>query len=357
MMNYSFYGDSVYSYRTDRFVTWGGSHIDVPNTTSGLAAAVSTLPLPGKPLGRLSADELTAVVEKGLHAYARENRELDVVLFREVLEHVARLDRVLATPGGLGGSLLLAGRSGVGRRLALTLVAHMHQMQLLTPKMGRAYGLKQFRNDLKAAMQLAGVELQQTVLLLEDHQLRLDAHFVEHVNDLLSSGEVVGLYSQEELEPLLNALREQAAEVGWRAPLAGFFAQRVRANLHVALVMDVGAAEFGAQCESNPALYKQCAVQWLEGWSRDSLLQIPRLLLLPRNASASPSKHHRKDKEKEKEKQLQQQKEKDPKSINLQVLVASQLPIEQLCKGAPSACTTSTINCFQVFMHEYVCIV
>ena len=154
---------------------------------SGLAAAVSTLPLQGKPLGRLGADELTAVIEKGLHAYARENRELDVVLFREVLEHVARLDRVLATPGGLGGSLLLAGRSGVGRRLALTLLTHMHQMQLHTPKMGRAYGLKQFRADLKAAMQLAGVELQQTVLLLEDHQL-LDAHFLEHVNDLLSSG-------------------------------------------------------------------------------------------------------------------------------------------------------------------------
>ena len=148
---------------------------------SGLAAAISTVPLQGKPLGKLSADELTAVVEKGLHAYARENRELDVVLFREVLEHVARFDRVLAMPGGLGGSLLLAGCSGVGRRLALTLLAHMHQMQLHTPKMGRAYGLKQFRADLKAAMQLAGIELQQTVYIFILHIVDISIYHFENI--------------------------------------------------------------------------------------------------------------------------------------------------------------------------------
>ena len=59
---------------------------------------------------------------------------------------MARVDRVLTTPGG---SLLLAGRSGVGRRTAVTLVAHMHQMTLFSPKISRGYGLKHFKNDLK----------------------------------------------------------------------------------------------------------------------------------------------------------------------------------------------------------------
>ena len=56
------------------------------------------------------------------------------------------MDRVLTMPGG---SLLLAGRSGVGRRTAVTLVSHMQQMELHTPKISRGYGLKQFKNDLK----------------------------------------------------------------------------------------------------------------------------------------------------------------------------------------------------------------
>lgn len=76
----------------------------------------------------------------------REQSDLDVVVFQEVLEHMARVDRVLTMPGG---SLLLAGRSGVGRRTAVLVTAHMHQMTLFTPKVSRNYGVKHFRNDLK----------------------------------------------------------------------------------------------------------------------------------------------------------------------------------------------------------------
>ena len=44
----------------------------------------------------------------------------------------------------------MAGRSGVGRRTAVALVAHMHNMQVFTPKVSRGYGLKQFKTDLKS---------------------------------------------------------------------------------------------------------------------------------------------------------------------------------------------------------------
>ena len=80
----------------------------------------------------------------------RENRDLDILIFREVLENMARVDRVLTMPGG---SLLMAGRSGVGRRTAVSLISHMHQMAVHSPKIGRGYGLKQFKNDLKAVSQ------------------------------------------------------------------------------------------------------------------------------------------------------------------------------------------------------------
>jgi len=76
----------------------------------------------------------------------RENRDLGVIVFKEVLDNIARVERVLTMPGG---SLLLAGRSGVGRRTAVLLVAHMHHMELITPKITRGYGIKQFKNDLK----------------------------------------------------------------------------------------------------------------------------------------------------------------------------------------------------------------
>lgn len=86
----------------------------------------------------------------------RENHELDIVLFHEVLDHIARFDRVLTSPGG---SLLLSGRSGVGRRTALLLTAHMHQIEIVTPHISRNYGLKQFKNDLKAVSTLLQMQL------------------------------------------------------------------------------------------------------------------------------------------------------------------------------------------------------
>ena len=69
-----------------------------------------------------------------------------MIVFKEVLDNIARVERMLTMPGG---SLLLAGRSGVGRRTAVLLVAHMHQMELITPKINRSYGIKQFKTDLK----------------------------------------------------------------------------------------------------------------------------------------------------------------------------------------------------------------
>ena len=76
----------------------------------------------------------------------REQSELDILLFNEVLDHISRVDRVLTQPGG---SLLMGGRSGAGRRTAVSLVAFMHQITLYTPNVSRNFGVKQFKNDLK----------------------------------------------------------------------------------------------------------------------------------------------------------------------------------------------------------------
>ena len=73
-------------------------------------------------------------------------------------------------------------------------------------------------------MQQAGIEGEQVVLLLEDHHF-IDPVFLELINSLLSAGEVPGLYSPEELEPLLGPLRDLMSEAGFRGTLINFFAQ------------------------------------------------------------------------------------------------------------------------------------
>ena len=101
----------------------------------------------GRILSRLSTKELLPHVERAVGRYRAEFRDTDVFLFREILDTIVRCDRVLTAPGG---SLLMAGRSGVGRRTAIGIIATMNNMKLFSPKVSRAYGLKQFKIDLKS---------------------------------------------------------------------------------------------------------------------------------------------------------------------------------------------------------------
>ena len=144
--------------------------------------------------------------------------------------------------------------------------------------MGKNYGLKQFKLELKAAMQTAGVEGEQVFLLIEDHNL-IDVQFLDLINSLLSSGEVPGLYTPEELEPIITPLREMANNDGYSGDLYSYYAQSVLKNLHIILIMDCKRNTFSINCDSNPAIYKKCSVQWNETWSPDTLSKMPILML------------------------------------------------------------------------------
>jgi len=45
-------------------------------------------------------------------------------------------------------------------------------------------------------------------------------------------------------------------------------------NLHIVLVMDCSNTNFTLNCESNPAFFKRCAVQWMDCWSRVSMYKV-----------------------------------------------------------------------------------
>ncbi|CAF3644553.1 unnamed protein product [Adineta steineri] len=245
-----------------------------------------TLPPAGRILSRLSIKDLKPNVERGIGRYRAEYRDIDVFLFREILDAIVRCDRVLTTPGG---SLLLAGRSGIGRHTAIGIVASMNNMKLFSPKVSRTYGIKQFKNDLKTILQSAGVEGDQCILLIEDYQF-IESTFVELINSLLSAGEIPGLYTSDELESILSPLREESSQEGFRGTMVQYFAQRVKTNLHIVLIMDFTRPTFTIACQSNPGFFKECAVQWMEGWSERSMLKIPSMLF-----SKDPSEENIKD--------------------------------------------------------------
>ena len=228
----------------------------------------------GGRLARMSETDFKKMVHQGVNFYEREERDLSMLLFSETLEHISRIDRVLSS---FGGHLLLVGRSGVGRRNATVVASYMLGYEQITPLISRDYGYKQFAIDVKSAAQIAGINGEHVVLLLEDFQI-VSESLLEVVNSLISSGEVPGLYTHEELEPMLSPLRElMLEEGGFRTPY-DYFVSRVKKYLHVVLIMDPGHPQFLYRCESNPALYSQCSVMWIGEWRPATLREIPRLV-------------------------------------------------------------------------------
>lgn len=75
-------------------------------------------------------------------------------------------------------------------------------------------------------LQQAGIEGQQMIILLEDHQL-LDPSFLEMINSLLSAGEIPGLYNPEELDPLLAPIREDCLQENFRGTVFQYFAKSI----------------------------------------------------------------------------------------------------------------------------------
>ena len=89
------------------------------------------------------------MVEEGLKSYDRDVKDLPIDLFQEVMDHLACADLALSAPHYNG--IMLVGRSRVGRRSLVSLIAHLQRFTVfnLNPATSRKYDNKDWKRDLK----------------------------------------------------------------------------------------------------------------------------------------------------------------------------------------------------------------
>eukprot|EP00438_Fugacium_kawagutii_P026834 Skav224731 [mRNA] locus=scaffold699:573890:588190:- [translate_table: standard] len=256
-----------------------GTDVDVDRLIFTSMLTLSDEGVPSGDMKKVALEDYTKMVQDGLKSYQREVKDLDIELVPEVLEQIKWMDRALAAP--VANDLLVVGRSGGGKRSAISLLAHMHRLAVFSPAPARRYGHKEWKRDLKQVMQMTGVEKQHTILLLEDHHL-LKSEFLESINSLLSAGDVPGIWTPEELEPLLAPLKEEWAASqgggGARTPFE-YFCTQVQQRLHVVLSMDPNHSHFLPYCAANPALFSCTTVLWLDEWCDQSKTIIAQRIL------------------------------------------------------------------------------
>lgn len=119
-------------------------------------------------------------------------------------------------------------------------------------------------------MEIAAIQNKPLVVLIEDHNL-CKPDFLELLNSLISSGEIPGLYSQEEVDHAFAQNAEEVRREYYGKSMYEIFCARVKQNLRIVLSMNPSKENFAANCAANPALFSKCTVLWNELWSRESM--------------------------------------------------------------------------------------
>jgi dynein heavy chain len=234
--------------------------------------------------GRQIVDAEEEEVEEGSPS---SDVRMHLVLFDDVLHHIARLSRLLRQP--VSGHALLVGMGGSGRRSLCRLAAFMAQ-GLRTFDVQRITDHAQWRADLKECLLCAGVQNRPTALFADASELSTE--ILNDISALLQADQgnidIYDLYSKEEEAHMAMACRRDCYDSNAPPTMGNLkraHAMRVRRNLHIILRIPAPTVQASSAdiCRNllreHPALVQCCTVDWYAPWSKQACCTVAHHML------------------------------------------------------------------------------
>ncbi|XP_045020774.1 dynein axonemal heavy chain 9 isoform X3 [Bubalus bubalis] len=213
---------------------------------------------------------LTQTLVEALESHNEANTVMDLVLFEDAVCHVCHINRILESPRG---NALLVGVGGSGKQSLTRLAAFVSSMDIFQITLRRGYQIPDFKADLAGLCLKAGVKNLSTVFLMTDAQVA-DEKFLVFINDLLASGEIPDLYSDDEVENIISNVRNEVKSQGLvdnRENCWKFFIERVRRQLKVTLCFSPVGPNLRVRSRKFPAIVNCTAIVWFHEWPKQAL--------------------------------------------------------------------------------------
>ncbi|XP_039332256.2 dynein axonemal heavy chain 17 [Saimiri boliviensis] len=228
-----------------------------------------------------------------LDSYNEVNAVMNLVLFEDAVAHVCRINRILESPRG---NALLVGVGGSGKQSLSRLAAYISGLDVFQITLKKGYGISDLKVDLAAQYIKAAVKNAPSVFLMTDSQVA-EEQFLVLINDLLASGEIPGLFTEDEVENVISSMRPQVKSLGLtdtREACWKFFIEKVRRQLKVILCFSPVGSVLRVRARKFPAVVNCTAIDWFHEWPEDALVSVSARFLeetegIPREVKASIS--------------------------------------------------------------------
>ncbi|NXX48555.1 DYH17 protein, partial [Tricholaema leucomelas] len=224
------------------------------------------LPVPGWP-------DLNKLLVEALDSYNEVNAAMSLVLFEDALSHICRISRILESPRG---NALLVGVGGSGKQSLARLAAYISNLDVFQITLRKGYSIPDLKMDLASQYLKAAVKNMPTVFLMTDSQVAEES-FLVLINDFLASGEVPGLFQDDELEDIMSAMKPQVKFLGLqdtRENCWKLFIEKVRRQLKVILCFSPVGSTLRVRARRFPAVVNCTAIDWFHEWPEDALVSV-----------------------------------------------------------------------------------
>lgn len=223
-------------------------------------------------------DGLHGVMSEGLTAYNEVYAVMNLVLFRDAMQHVCRINRILESPRG---NALLVGVGGSGKQSLARLAASISGLDTFQISLSKGYGTNELKVDLAECFIKAGQKGQGVMFLMTDSQVA-DEKFLVLINDLLSTGEISGLFDGDARNGIVDGVRGEVKGMGLEDTASNcwtFFVNRVRRLLKVVLCMSPVGSTLRDRARMFPGVINCTSIDWFHDWPEDALISVSRSFL------------------------------------------------------------------------------
>ncbi|XP_044574110.1 dynein beta chain, ciliary [Drosophila ananassae] len=215
-------------------------------------------------------DRLKSLLDEAQDRYNDYVGAINLVLFDDAMSHVCRISRILESSRGYA---LLIGVGGSGKQSLTRLASFISSLDVFQIQLTKDYSVNDLKTNIATLYMKAGVKTSACCFLMTDSEVARE-QFLVLVNDLLASGDIHELFPDDEVENIVNAVRNEVKQLGImdnRENCWKYFIEKVRSLLKVVLCFSPVGATLRIRSRKFPALVNCTTIDWFHEWPQQAL--------------------------------------------------------------------------------------